>query len=107
MDTGKLLPPGFTSDDTSYEASLSIPFLSLGVSTWIGRVQGTGRIASFRQRDTSGNYISSLFTSHTLTVIRNPSQIKTSPSKITIREAVDTPYRRAATPISMIELEIG
>lgn len=107
MNTGKVFPPGFTSDDTSYEASLTIPFLSLGVSTWTGRAQEMGRIASFRQRDTSGNYIPSLFTSHTLTVIRNPIQIKKSPSRITMREAVDTPYRRAATPISMIVLEIG
>jgi hypothetical protein len=74
-------PPGFTSDDTSYEASLTIPFLSLGEQKWIGRKDNVNRLASFRQTDISGAHISSLFASHTLTVILNPNQVKKSPSK--------------------------
>jgi hypothetical protein len=74
-------PPGFTSDDTSYEASQTIPFLSLGLSKWLGTNETPSRVATFRQRDISGSHISSLFASHTLTVILNPNQAKKAPSK--------------------------
>lgn len=84
-------PPGFTSYDTSYEASVRIPFLFLGVSILCGKADETEHSVSFRQRDLSGTHISSLFPSQTLTVILNPVQSKKSPSKITVREAVDAP----------------
>jgi len=74
-------PPGFTSDDTSHEASLTIPFLSLGEQKWIGRKDTLNRIASFRQTDISGAHISRRFASHTLAVILNPNQVKKTPSK--------------------------
>lgn len=84
-------PPGFTSYDTSYEASVRIPFLFLGVSRWCGKADEPVHSVSFRQTDLSGTHMSSLFPSQILTVILNPVQSKKSPSKMTMREAVDAP----------------
>lgn len=84
-------PPGFTSYDTSYEASVHIPFFFLGVSPWSGKVDETAQSVSFRQSDLSGTHMTILFPSQTLIVILNPVQSKKSPSKTTMREAVDAP----------------
>lgn len=81
METKAKDPPGFTSDDTSEEASLTIPFLSLGLSMWMGRKETKKYVASFRQTDISGTHISSRKESQTLTVILNPNQAKKAPSK--------------------------
>lgn len=76
-----LIPPGFTSDDTSQQELAKIPSLSLGLSKWLGRKDAASRSASFRQTDISGAYISKRLDSQILTVILNPSQIKNTPSK--------------------------
>ena len=73
-------PPGFTSDDTSYEASLAIPSLDIGLPK-IPEKEKAKYIASFRKVDISGTQLSSLFSSQTWNVIRSPIQTKNTPSK--------------------------
>ena len=77
-------PPGFTSDDTSYSASLQIPYLSLGFPFQIPKKEPETRTASFRLTDLSGTQFSNRNTSQTLTVMLNPNQSRNTPSKKSI-----------------------
>jgi hypothetical protein len=57
MEPRKQLPPGYTSTDTSNEKALLIPYFSLGPPRQSLEPKTVVRMASFRSKDLSGNYV--------------------------------------------------
>jgi hypothetical protein len=78
MDPQKIAPPGFTSLDTSYEASLKVPSLELGLPRLPPSKRNPSR--GMYLRDVSGNYVSNRLASMTFMVMLNPSQKRKTPS---------------------------